>query len=192
MGRQPVARRKIIDASREIVMSRGAGALTFEELSKVSGVTRGGITYHFPTKQALLQALVEKDLEQWQQVEDDNRPKNCPECAADLIAFIRAHTSDKAERRRFVSGMLTAATLDPPILDPARDYERGRVAGIEWTDQNLKLQLLRLAAMGLFWADLFECPDIPKDVRRELIELLESLALDWSREPETGSQTHRE
>jgi len=182
MGRQPKARQKIIDASRQIVMEKGAGALTFEEIAQVSGVTRGGITYHFPTKQTLLSALVERDIAQWERIEKDNCPTDCPADAAELIAFLRAHTSEEPDRRRFVSGMLSAVTLDPPILDPARAYERERIAGIEWNERNLRLQLLRLSAFGLFWADIFGCPEIDPDVRSRLVALLEELALSWSTE----------
>lgn len=183
MGRTPAARQKIIDASRAIVLERGAGALTFEEISQVSGVTRGGITYHFPTKQALLQGLVDNDVRQWKNVESENRPKDCPEDAAELIGFIRAHTSEDPCRRRFVSGMLSAVTLDPPILDPARRFERERMEGIDWNEKNLKLQMLRFAAIGLFWSELFGCPDTPVEVRRKLVALLEETAIDWSAEP---------
>ncbi len=180
MGRQPTARQKVIDASREIVMERGAGALTFDEIAQVSGVTRGGITYHFPTKERLLQALVEQDILQWKSVEEANCPSDCPSETAELIAFLRAHTNEQPDRRRFVTGMLSAVTHDPPIIDPARKYERERLEGVEWNEKNLKLQLLRMAAMGIFWADLFRCPEIPEDVRRQLVELLEDLAIEWS------------
>ena len=63
MSRQPKARTKVLEAARKIVQESGAGALTFDELSRVSGVTRGGITYHFPTKDALLRGLLEHDME---------------------------------------------------------------------------------------------------------------------------------
>ena len=189
MGRLPKARQKVIDASRQIVMERGAGALTFDEIAQVSGVTRGGITYHFPTKRHLLSALVEHDMGQWETLETENCPGDCPVETAELIAFIRAHTAEEPDRRRFVTGMLSAATLDPPILDPARNHERKRLADVEWTERNLRLQLLRLAAMGLFWADLFECPDVPADVRRRLIEVLEGLAVEWSEPAEQSTNS---
>ena len=105
MPRQPTARQKVIDASRQIVMERGAGALTYDEIAQVSGVTRGGITYHFPTKQRLLQALVEQDIDQWIQLEETNTPCDCPAEAAELLAFLRAHTAEEPDRRRFVTGM---------------------------------------------------------------------------------------
>ncbi|MBT8085901.1 MAG: TetR/AcrR family transcriptional regulator [Woeseia sp.] len=180
MGRKPLARQKILDASRQIVMERGAGCLTFDEIAAVSGVTRGGITYHFPTKQELLQALVDHDLEQWRAIESELRPKGFDEATADLLASIRSYTHKHQDRRRFVSGMLGAATLDPPILEPARDYEQRRMAGVEWSDAVISQYLLRMAAVGIFWSDLFDCPSIPADVRTRLVKLLEQLAVEWS------------
>ena len=175
-------------------MERGAGALTFEEIAQVAGVTRGGITYHFPTKQRLLKALVEQDLEQWKRIEDENFPKCCPDGAAELVAFIRAHTAEEPERRRFVTGMMSAVTLDPPILDPARDFERQRLADVEWTDATLRQHVLRLAAMGLFWANIFDCPELPPSVRRRLVDTLEQLAIEWTAdaEPESTTQTENQ
>lgn len=180
MGRKPLARQKIMDASRQIVMERGAGSLTFDEIAEVSGVTRGGITYHFPTKRELLRALVDNDLEQWRVIESELRPKGCDAATADLLAFIRAHTHKHQDRRRFVSGMLGAVTLDPPILEPARDYEQRRLAGVNWNDAAIRQQLLRMAAIGMFWSDLFNCPPITTDVRKRLTGLLEELAVEWS------------
>ena len=68
MPRAPKARAAILAAARRIVATRGAGHLTFESLSEESGVTRGGITYHFPSKESLLKGLVEDDLVQWDAV----------------------------------------------------------------------------------------------------------------------------
>lgn len=173
-------------------MERGAGALTFEEIAQVAGVTRGGITYHFPTKQRLLKALVEQDLEQWQRIEDENSPQCCPAEATELVAFIRAHTAEEPERRRFVTGMMSAITLDPPILDPARDFERRRIADVDWTESALRQHVLRLAAMGLFWADIFDCPELPASVRRRLVDTLEQLAIEWTTDAEAESTNHKE
>lgn len=180
MTRQPKARQKVLDASREIVADRGAGCLTFDEIAAVSGVTRGGITYHFPTKQKLLQALVEDDHEQWLRLECELQPKNLEGETAELIAFIRSWTNENLERRRFVAGMLTAVTHDPPILDSVREYESERLSGVQWDQSNVRLELLRLAAAGLFWADLFGCPTVPKNLRKKLVAEMESLAGQWS------------
>ncbi|MDJ0938746.1 MAG: TetR/AcrR family transcriptional regulator [Woeseiaceae bacterium] len=178
----------MLDASREIVMERGAGCLTFEQVAQVSGVTRGGITYHFPTKQALLQALVQDDIEQWKELEEVQRPAGEAPETAELLAFMRSYTDENPDKRRFVTGMLGAATLDPPIIDPVREFERERLTGVEWNERNLKIELLRLAAQGLFWANLFHCPDISPELRGRLVEVLESLAREWSGDSDKNSE----
>ena len=83
MTRPPKARDQIFQAARRIVESRGAGHLTFEELSAESGVTRGGITYHFPTKEALLKALIEADIDDWEKAAESLESGcECPQAAA--------------------------------------------------------------------------------------------------------------
>ncbi len=191
MGRKPAARQKIMDASRQIVMERGAGCLTFDEIADVSGVTRGGITYHFPTKQQLLQALVYQDIAQWEAIEDELRPDGYSDETADLLAYIRTHTHDDQDRRRFVTGMLGAITLDPPIMEPVRDHEKKRFEDVVWTDRTLRQQLLCMAAVGLFWSDIFDCPQSPKEIRPRLIELLEQLAIEWSTEDDETPTTKK-
>ncbi len=192
MGRPPTARQKVIDASRRIVKERGAGALTYDEIAHESGVTRGGITYHFPTKQRLLQALVEQDIEQWRTVEVEHRPDDCPAEAAELIGVLRTFTAAEPERRRFVAGMLGAATLDPPVIDAAREYERERLEGVEWDARNVRLQILRMAAGGIFWADLFGCPELPAELRDKLVEMIEALAVEWSAVDDTTNNKEEE
>ena len=62
-------------------------------LAKVSGITHGGITYHYPTKEDLLRGL---------------------------LGLIRTYTSQDESHRRFLCGMLSAATLDPSLMDSCR------------------------------------------------------------------------
>jgi len=183
MPRQPLARIQILKAAREIVESSGAGALTFDELTRVSGVTRGGITYHFPTKDALLRALLEHDMQEWERCEAELKPCDAA-CAryAELVAHIRSHTSEDEGRRRFVAGMLSAAVHQPELLEPCRAEIRERLATETWDERGLRLHLLRLAASGLFWEELFEMNPMPKQARADLVALLERLAHEWTQE----------
>lgn len=180
MSRLPRAKAKILKAAREIVESSGAGALTFEEISRVSGVTRGGITYHFPTKDALLQGLLDHDVEQWKDIEAAAAPDDvaCPR-QCELIAEIRCHTSEDESRRRFFAGMLSAAMHQPSLLDGCREEVRQRFANTEWTDIELRAHVLRLAALGLMWDEIFQFQPMPPEARRRFAALLEQLARDW-------------
>ncbi len=184
MPRLPRAKAKVLAAAREIVERDGAGALTFDELARVSGVTRGGITYHFPTKDALLQGLLEHDMQQWKDSEAACTPTDlaCPQ-QCELIGFIRSHTSEDDSRRRFVAGMLSAAVHQPDLLDGCREEIRQRYEQAEWDDRMLRAHVLRLAAVGLFWDEIFQFQSMPPAVRRRFAELLEQLAHDWLATP---------
>jgi len=179
MGRPPLAREKILAAARRIVENEGAGALTFDELAKVSGITRGGITYHFPTKEDLLRALLEADFEQWDVAEAAHTPSDCDPETARLLGFIRTLTSQDESHRRFLCGMLSAATLDPSLMDPCRQDLRQRLGRKQWTDRDLRLHLVHLAAEGLMWQELFQMYSMPSPARARLVALMEELARQW-------------
>jgi len=181
MTRPPRAKLKVLQAAREIVASNGAGALTFEELARVSGVTRGGITYHFPTKDALLRELLEQDMAQWKASEAEFTPADiaCPH-QCELIGFIRSHTTQDAERQRFVAGMLSAAVHQPELLESCRNEVRERYANETWDEPSLRAYVLRMAALGMFWDDVFQFSHLPDHARSKLLALLERLAREWT------------
>jgi AcrR family transcriptional regulator len=179
----------VLETAQRLVAMRGAGRLTFEELAQESGVSRGGITYHFPTKADLLRALLEHDLEQWQEEEVRLTPTDTDPCTAKVIASIRSATQLKPEHRRFVSGMLSAAMLDPSLLDPARCFHNERIAQLEWTDTDLRRFVLRLAADGLFWLEMFQCYEFPPAARKRLVQLLEEMARDLADTPDEDTKT---
>lgn len=183
MPKPPKSRQIVLDAAAAIVRERGAANLTFEELAEVSGVTRGGITYHFPTKRDLLVALLNRDVAQWAEREAAQVGAAC--CAQTaLLEEIRIHTNGDNEHRRFVAGMLSAVAHDPDLLEPVRNFHRQRQQDINWTPAELRRQILRLAAEGLFWSDIFQCGGMPPSARTALIQELETLAKQWS-EPES-------
>ncbi|MGH8251800.1 MAG: TetR/AcrR family transcriptional regulator [Steroidobacteraceae bacterium] len=179
MGRAPLAKDKILAAARRIVETDGAGALTFDELVKVSGVTRGGITYHFPTKEDLLRGLLESDFEQWDIAEAAHTPADCDPETARLLGFIRTLTAQEDSHRRFLCGMLSAATLDPSLMDPCRQELRERLGRKQWTERDLRLHLVHLAAEGLMWQELFQMYSMPAPARARLVALMEEFARQW-------------
>jgi AcrR family transcriptional regulator len=148
MARPLLTRDKILAAARRVVERDGAGALTFDELVKESGFTRGGITYHFPTKE-------------------------------DLLGFIRTLTAQDESHRRFLCGMLSAATLDPSLMDPCRQELRERLGRKQWSERDLRLHLIHLAAEGLMWQELFQMYSMPGPARTRLVALMQELARQW-------------
>lgn len=184
MTRPPKARQRVLQAARRIVEARGAGHLTFEELARESGVTRGGITYHFPTKEDLLRGLIEADIEQWESatVPPEDLPAEacrCPRTAA-ALGQLRCHLSEDEGHKRFVSGMLSAGMVDDSLLEPVRQHLARDFADWRWDDADLRRYVLLSAAEGLFWQDMFNLCPLPAEVRPRFKALIERLLFEWA------------
>lgn len=177
MNRPPKARQRVLDAARRIVEERGAGHLTFDMLAEESGVTRGGITYHFRTKEVLLKALIEADIADWSESTEAlcaDAALPCPK-ARQMLGMVRCSLADEDDaHKRFVSGMLSAAMTDPSLLDPVRTHLKVSFADWRWDDSDLERYLLLAAADGLFWNQLLAINPLPPEARARLAALIET------------------
>lgn len=55
----PVARAKLLDAFIQILIEQGERAATLDAVAAAAGVSKGGLLYHFGSKDALVEGLVE-------------------------------------------------------------------------------------------------------------------------------------
>lgn len=120
MARNPTATRaKILKAAQEITMTQGVGGASLEAVAALAGVSKGGLLYHFPSKSALMQALVEDFL-----TEARARLENCDPARPNAVlheivdGFERDWDQDDHD-----AGLLAALAEDPAILAPLGDYQ---------------------------------------------------------------------
>ncbi|SIT72791.1 TetR/AcrR family transcriptional regulator [Microbacterium sp. RU33B] len=69
MSRPPLAREKVLDAFEALLVAEGERAATMDATARGAGVSKGGLLYHFASKDALeagiverLRALVDEDV----------------------------------------------------------------------------------------------------------------------------------
>lgn len=60
MSRPPASRERILDAFETILIADGERAATLEAVAARAGVSKGGLLYHFGSKDALIIGLVER------------------------------------------------------------------------------------------------------------------------------------
>jgi AcrR family transcriptional regulator len=53
----------IIDAAGAVVVEAGASHMTLDAVAAKAGVSKGGLLHHFPTKVALLEAMIKRQIE---------------------------------------------------------------------------------------------------------------------------------
>ncbi len=60
-------RDRLLDSAEQLVATIGGANLTLEAVAEKAGVSKGGLLYHYRSKEALLLALVHRHLERTDQ-----------------------------------------------------------------------------------------------------------------------------
>ena len=62
MSRPPAAREAVLDAFERLIIADGERSATIDATARAAGVSKGGLLYHFGSKQALVAGLLERLL----------------------------------------------------------------------------------------------------------------------------------
>ena len=64
MVKRKNSKEAILDAAEAVVLDSGAGHLSLDIVAQKAGVSKGGLMYNFPTKKALLSAMMNRLMQQ--------------------------------------------------------------------------------------------------------------------------------
>jgi TetR/AcrR family transcriptional regulator, transcriptional repressor for nem operon len=70
-GKGRGTRQRILDVAEESILAKGFDATSIEEVVAGAGITRSGFFYHFPDKNELARALIERYIERDEEILDD-------------------------------------------------------------------------------------------------------------------------
>jgi AcrR family transcriptional regulator len=183
-GSVPDVHTRILNAAERIVQARGVPALTLDGAAREAGVSKGGLLYHFGTKEALLMALlqrladqIERDFEALVAVQPEGQGRVVRACLAwgfDQQDMCQGHD-------RAAAVFLAAFHHDPVLLDPVRRVvARIRAETLsDGTPMGAALAVMT-ASDGLFMARVFRLyeptPAELAALRAQLAGLLEGRA----------------
>lgn len=160
----------ILEAGSRLVQRDGVTALTYESVAQEAGVTKGGLLYHFPSREALLLALHEYVAGQWEAAMEADAGGTAAEVDADarFLAYARLHeTPARAELLLMLeasedeaASAIWNAVHDrwaPPVPQTGvAGSAAGCDAGDDYDAEAVRAFLARLAADGLW---LYEALD---------------------------------
>ena len=145
-------REKIIDAAMAVVREQGVARLTLDGAAKEAGVSKGGVLYHFKSKDDLIGAMVARLIEQCEALQHRHH-QSLPDApnrwakAAILAAFDPCGPS-----RDPVGGALLAAiTVNPELVRPLEVKVKEWVARMRSDSPTPELALLMALAMDGLW-----------------------------------------
>ena len=146
---RPSRREALLDAAIRVIRRDGAQKLTLDAVAAEAGVSKGGILYHFATKRALVDGLLERWLADF-----DRRLEASEDPLAEYVRCSDLQDEDPGVTASEF-GMLAALIEEPQVLEAVRSFQA------RWMERMLAghadpadAWLVRLAADGLWYADL--------------------------------------
>ena len=167
---------EILEAAAQVVLTDGVAGLTLEAVAKAAGLSKGGLLYHYGSKEALLSAMVERLVEVTEQRIAASRKTDAP--PGDwLRGYLRACSVEGLPESdpvgRLAVALLAAGALDPALLEPLRARQA------VWREELLRdgidpamAWIVRLAADGLWMNDVFGLPVLTAEERRAVLDRL--------------------
>jgi AcrR family transcriptional regulator len=176
-------RTRILDAAETLVRSRGVTGLTLDAAAQAAGVSKGGLLYHFASKEALLDTLLRR-LAAF--IEEDfaagvaDQPEGPGRVARAMLTWAFGLPPQESNERcdRAAAVFLAAFHHDPALLQPVREqiaHMREAVARDGLIPGHG--MAIMAAGDGLFMARIFGLYTLTEaertDVRAALSRLLE-------------------
>ncbi|MFE7504924.1 TetR family transcriptional regulator [Promicromonospora sp. NPDC057488] len=171
---RPSNRDRILESAVRLVQREGVTAVTFDSVAAEAELTRGGIMYHFPSREGLLVAIHEHLAERWERTleADAGRPADELTAGERLAAYIRV--SAESATRAELQLMLEAATRPEWAAPWSAVLERWAPVpdDAEADPAALSLLVARLAADGLWMFESLAYRSMPEAQRRAVAEHL--------------------
>ena len=174
----PAARDRILDAAEQLVAAQGASSLTLDAVAHAAGVSKGGLLYHYPNKDALLAAMIERhcdDLDERCARELEGLPADQP--SSRLKASILGVLTPRAGREDVGAALLAAAANKPALLDGARARYAEHVAQLTASGGCFaRSAVIMLAVDGLMLGEVWRLTPFTSEQRDLIVKELLRLA----------------
>ena len=174
-------RARIRVAAAKVIERDGAGHLTLEKVAAEAGLSKGGLLYHYPSKDALLQGLLDHLLENRAGLVDNLGSVEAVSDATLLNSLIDADFDLPKDERIMAQGLIAASAENPELIAPAQHHVEAVFAQLGNTKTTATLaRTIFLASQGLQFLELLGLLSLStaerNEIRRHLKALTKELA----------------
>lgn len=172
------SREKILDAAAELVAEIGAGRLTLDAVAERAGLSKGGLLYNFPSKDALLQAMIQRMIDQVSDAKEALRAqmKPGPNLEARLTTTTLLNMCCGGKMQEVATGMMAASAENPRLLDPVRDVIAATLEQLKASSDDLDTALLGwLAVEGLSNLEMHKLSPFSDQDRERIVQAINRL-----------------
>lgn len=162
----------LLAAAAQVIRDKGVAQLTLEAVADQAKVSKGGLLYHYPSKQALLTAMVTHLIDSFEtaiaaQIEAADRKMTW------LEAYVLLSFDPEQSQLVESAGILAAVVGAPELLEPLQQQYQAWQAASEASGLTPALAtVVRLAADGLWFTELLDVSPLTEERRSQALEAL--------------------
>lgn len=169
-------RARIRVAAAKVIERDGAGHLTLEKVAAEAGVSKGGLLYHYPSKDALLKGLLDHLLENRAGLIDGLGSAEDVSNAALLNGLIDADFDLPKDERIMAQGLIAASAENADLLTPAKQHVEALFAQLGGSKATAApARTILLASQGLQFLELLGLLSLSTTERNEIRRHLKAL-----------------
>ncbi|WUN55474.1 TetR/AcrR family transcriptional regulator (plasmid) [Rhodococcus sp. NBC_00297] len=177
---RPSKRDTILAAAIRVVELHGVAAVTYESVADEASLTKGGILYHFPSRDSLLSAVQEFLAAHWESSMLEAAGTTSAETLSEgerLAAYARiaAHSATRAELLLILEAA-TNTERSAPWTGNVNRWTPPLPTSLPPTAEQMNLIIARLAADGLWLHDTITGSPMPSALRDHIAAHLAHLA----------------
>jgi len=174
--RQNSKRAALLKIACQLVREKGASQLTLDAVAKEAGVSKGGLLYHFPTKDALIQATLDDFLDRFDSDTEEEAVRNTNLNNKWAQAYLIQTFEISKNDLDMSASILAAAASNPELLEPMRKrYVRWQSRMTAECKSPVEATAARLAADGLFFCELFGFAPLDEQLRTDVLDYLQTM-----------------
>ena len=171
------AKNRILDCAERLVIREGVAHLTLDAVAADAGLSKGGILYHFPSKDALIEGMIAHLMETAhaaiaRSIEADPEPRGRYTRAILAVNFPEP-ASELEQHNQVASALLAAVVINRALLEPVKGEYRNLDASLRADGIDpVRARIVQLAADGLWISGMLGLPGPDPALRRQLIDRL--------------------
>lgn len=166
-----LTRETILESAFLLVQNEGINRLTLDAVAAQANVSKGGLLYHFPSKEALIKGMIDHLFEHSHQQMEQDASDSHETAGKWASAYIRTTFLAEKQDLKITSALLAALVNNPDLLEPVRAYydEWQRRMEHDGIDPAIAT-ICRLASDGLWFAELFGLAPLDQNGLRERVQ----------------------
>lgn len=170
---EPDTRQRLLEAAEKVTLQEGVSKMTLDAVCEEAEVSKGGLFYHFSSKNELISGMVARLVEHFEHEIESNLEDGGQGSWAKAYVRAASPLSGGQQRELSVTAALMAAMAnDPALAEPLRErYEFWQTQHVEKDGLDPAFAtLMRLAIDGLWLTKLFGLASPSGEFRDEVLE----------------------